>query len=264
MGFFDPWNDNASMVSGRSSRRRRSSRSRPKKRRSRSRSRSSSRNRGRSFAGSIFGGNDRDRDRYAKNNSSRSSFFGLGGNNSRSSFFSTSKFSLTSLALSICHETLHPVCYTRQHVTDHEPLYPSTDRSSYFKRSPRQGFLQKAYKQVKRLLRDIVHWAKRHPWKVFFLLIMPLVTGGALTALLARFGLRIPAAIERMLGIASRAASGDSSGLVGEAVRMASNFGGNATVNMQRDTTSFGGDGGRSGGGEAMWGGLTDMAKKWM
>jgi hypothetical protein len=133
-------------------------------------------------------------------------------------------------------------------------------RSSYYKRSPRQGFIQKTYKQLKRLLRDLVHWAKRHPWKVFFLVIMPLITGGALTALLARFGLRIPPAIERMLGVASKAATGDSSGLVGEAVRMASGFGGNTSVRMERDTRSF--SGGR---GDDSWGsGLADMAKKWM
>ncbi|KAK2679236.1 hypothetical protein RAB80_004417 [Fusarium oxysporum f. sp. vasinfectum] len=124
---------------------------------------------------------------------------------------------------------------------------------------PRQGFVQKTYKQLKRLLRDLVHWAKRHPWKVFFVVIMPLITGGALTALLARFGLRIPPAIERMLGVASKAATGDSSGLVGEAVRMASGFGGNSAVRVERDTHSYSG-----GGGGDTWGGFADMAKKWM
>ncbi|KAF4446395.1 hypothetical protein F53441_9963 [Fusarium austroafricanum] len=219
MGFLD-WNDGASVLSGRtSSRRHRSSRSH-KKHRSGSRSRSSSRERGVGFADmaeSFFGG-----DRYGKHNSSRNSFFGLGGNHSRSSFFGNS-------------------------------------RSSYYKRSPRQGFVQKTYKQLKRLLRDLVHWAKRHPWKVFFVVIMPLITGGALTALLARFGLRIPPAIERMLGVASKAATGDSSGLVGEAVRMASGFGGNSSVRVERDTHSYSG-----GGGGDTWGGLADMAKKWM
>lgn len=92
------------------------------------------------------------------------------------------------------------------------------------------------------------------------MVIMPLITGGALTALLARFGLRIPPAIERMLGVASKAATGDSSGLVGEAVRMASGFGGNTTVRMERDTHTFG----SGGGGDSSWGGLADMAKKWM
>lgn len=103
---------------------------------------------------------------------------------------------------------------------------------------------------MKRLFRDLVHWAKRHPWKVFFLVIMPLITGGFLTALLARFGLRIPPMIERMLSTASKAASGDSVGLVGDAVRMAS--GGLGGGSSGREQNSWGG------------GGLADMAKKFM
>jgi hypothetical protein len=67
-----------------------------------------------------------------------------------------------------------------------------------------------------------VYYAKRHPVKVFMLVIMPLITGGALTAMLARFGLRLPAGLERLLGIAARAGGGGGAGLVGEAVRMAS------------------------------------------
>ncbi|KAM4054872.1 hypothetical protein HRG_005691 [Hirsutella rhossiliensis] len=123
---------------------------------------------------------------YHKHNASRGSFFGL-GNSSRSSFFGLG----------------------------------GSSRPSYYKRSPRHGFLQRAYRQLRRLLRDLVHYAKRHPWKVFFLVVMPLVTGGALTALLARFGLRMPPSLERMLGVASRAAAGDGFGLVSDAVRMA-------------------------------------------
>ena len=53
------------------------------------------------------------------------------------------------------------------------------------------------------------------------MVIMPLVTGGALTALLARFGLRMPPSLERALGMASRAASGDGFGFVSDAMRMA-------------------------------------------
>lgn len=75
---------------------------------------------------------------------------------------------------------------------------------------------------MKRLWRDLVYYAKKHPYKVVALVIMPLITGGFLTALLARFGLRLPPGIERMIGIGAKAASGDSMGLVGEAVRMAS------------------------------------------
>lgn len=36
--------------------------------------------------------------------------------------------------------------------------------------------------------------------KVFMLVIMPLITGGALTTLLAKFGIRLPAGVERLFG----------------------------------------------------------------
>ncbi|RDA94389.1 hypothetical protein CP533_2240 [Ophiocordyceps camponoti-saundersi (nom. inval.)] len=121
-------------------------------------------------------------------NSSRSSLFGL-GNASRSSLFGL-----------------------------------GASRSSYYKRSPRRGFFQRSYRQLRRILRDLIRYAKRHPWKVFFLVVMPLLTGGALSALLARFGLRIPPYVENLLGIASHAASADSIGLVSDAVRFAGQF----------------------------------------
>ncbi|KAL7936291.1 hypothetical protein V8C35DRAFT_297415 [Trichoderma chlorosporum] len=154
--------------------------------RERDRDRDRSRSRSRNRGSGIFGGDSGHR----RHNGSKSSFFSLGGgNNSRSSFFGNS-------------------------------------RPSYYKRSPREGFLQRCLKQLKRLLRDLQHYAKRHPWKVFFLVIVPLVTGGALTALLARFGLRIPPSLERMLGMAKQAATGDPFSAVGDAVRMAGEYNG--------------------------------------
>lgn len=82
---------------------------------------------------------------------------------------------------------------------------------------------------------------KENPGKVVMLVLMPLLTGGFLTALLAKFGLRLPPSVERMIGMGARAAGGDSFGAVGEAVRMASgSFGGaggggqGAKVNIQR------------------------------
>lgn len=191
-----------------------SSRSR---RKHRSRSRSSSRSRGNGIA-SFFGVDSS----YKKHNTSRGSFFGLGEdssyskhNASRGSFFNLGNMSRGS--------------------------FFGSSRPSYYKRSPRQGFMARAYKKVKRLFRDLVHYAKRHPWKVFFLVIMPLVTTGALGALLARFGLRIPAGLERMLGMASRAASGDGFGLARDAMRMAGEFGGSASgVRVERGRDSDG------------------------
>ena len=112
-------------------------------------------------------------------------------------------------------------------------------KPSYYKRTSRPSFINRAYKKLKRLLRDLVYYAKRHPLKVFMLVIMPLLTGGALTALLARFGIRMPAGLERMLGVGAKAMTGDGIGLVGEAVRMAGGLGGPGSVHLER---------GRSGG----------------
>jgi hypothetical protein len=210
MGFLDALagTEGLSVVSSSGHRRHRSrSRTRHHKKHRSSRSRSRSSSRGRHSGGNsnlksisqIFGfGDDRDRhDKHHsssshKHNASRASFFGIGGNGSRSSFF-------------------------------------GNNRSSYYKRQPRQNFMTRAWKQLKKIIRNLVHYAKRHPWKVFFLVIMPLVTGGALTALLARFGLRMPSSLDRMIGMASRAASGDHFGLVNDAVRMATDFGGSSS-----------------------------------
>lgn len=144
------------------------------------------------------------------------------------------------------------------------PIDKHRASTSSYRRSPRPSFFTRAYKQLKRLLRDLVYYAKRHPVKVFTLVILPLITGGALTALLARFGLRLPPGLERMLGMGARAMSGSGIGLVGEAVRMASGMGGggregSTSIHMERDSWQrdigggFGGFGGSGGGGG--WGG---------
>jgi hypothetical protein len=70
-----------------------------------------------------------------------------------------------------------------------------------------------------------MEYAKTHPAQVFALVIVPLVTGGALTAALARIGVRMPRSIERLVHAASRMASGDPGALISEAVRMVSGDG---------------------------------------
>ncbi|KAK4150274.1 hypothetical protein C8A00DRAFT_37143 [Chaetomidium leptoderma] len=235
MGLLD---DAASVISARTSHSKRSKSHRSSrshhKERSRSKSRSRSRSRHRSsrstvgggggisgMAASFFGGggdddgdtgNDRHhhqrrssrhrhshsrRDKSDDDNDGARSFFNL-PNPSRSSFFSN--FGLGGGGGS----------------SNHGP--------SYYRRSSRPGFTSRLLKKLKRLLRDLVYYAKRHPAKVFMLVLMPLITGGALTALLARFGLRLPPFLERMLGMAAKAGAGGSmaGGLVGEAVRMVS------------------------------------------
>ncbi|KAI1365693.1 hypothetical protein F5Y08DRAFT_170451 [Xylaria arbuscula] len=235
MGFFDSWgNDGASVVSRKSHKSHKSSSSHKHKRdKSRSRSHSRERRHKRRSSSGLggLGGLLGDDSNYSKHNASQKSFFNL-GNSSTRSFFSTGGRS-----------------------------------PSYYKRSPRANFMTRAYKKLKRLLRDLVYWAKRHPFKVFMLIIMPLITGGALTALLARFGLRLPAGIQRMLGLAAKTAGGTGGiGLMGEAVRMATGLGGNNSSSHNNDHgygydgglhyerreteyTNYSGGGGSSGGG---------------
>lgn len=71
--------------------------------------------------------------------------------------------------------------------------------SSYYKRSPRKGYLSKILHQLRRLWRDLIYYAKKNPLKVFMLVIMPLLTSGALVGLLSRFGVRLPGGLDRML-----------------------------------------------------------------
>lgn len=129
------------------------------------------------------------------------------------------------------------------HCFDTRPLDKHRSSTSHYRRSPRPNFLSRSYKQLKRLLRDLADYAKRHPLKVFTLVVLPLLTGGFLTALLARFGLRLPPGLERMLGLGARVVGGGGGtvgtlGLVGEAVRMASGMGGggggHADVRLER------------------------------
>lgn len=72
--------------------------------------------------------------------------------------------------------------------------------TSHYKRSPRAGFLKRMYAKLQQLLGDLLYYMKRHPIKVFVLVIMPLVTGGALAGLLKRFGIRLPGGLDKLLG----------------------------------------------------------------
>ena len=67
--------------------------------------------------------------------------------------------------------------------------------SSYYRRRPRDGYIRRLIHQLKRILRDLYGYARRHPIKVFMLVVMPLVTGGALHNVLRQFGIRLPSAM---------------------------------------------------------------------
>lgn len=78
------------------------------------------------------------------------------------------------------------------HAGSHSPM-------SAYSRSPRKGFLARCYKKLKHLLKKLKKYMKSHPLKVFMLVIMPLITGGVLTSMLARFGIRLPHGIEKLI-----------------------------------------------------------------
>lgn len=50
------------------------------------------------------------------------------------------------------------------------------------------------------MLRNIYNYARRHPVKVFILVIMPLITGGALHNILRQFGIRLPVGLSSVMG----------------------------------------------------------------
>jgi len=74
--------------------------------------------------------------------------------------------------------------------------YSSSSRhnssTSRYKRSPRDGYISYLYAKFRELLRKLYHYGKRHPFKVFFMVIMPLVSGGVLHRLARQFGVNLP------------------------------------------------------------------------
>lgn len=77
---------------------------------------------------------------------------------------------------------------------------PHTSSSSYYKRRPRDGYISNLVYKIKRWIRQLMDYAKRNPMKLFMLVIVPLVTGGALHNVLKSMGVRLPAGLEKMMG----------------------------------------------------------------
>lgn len=71
--------------------------------------------------------------------------------------------------------------------------------SSYYKRRPRDGYISYLVNKLKRLIADLWVYARRHPVKAFFAIVVPLISaGGALHGLLKQFGIRLPAVFDGM------------------------------------------------------------------
>ncbi|KAL1304759.1 hypothetical protein AAFC00_003696 [Neodothiora populina] len=69
--------------------------------------------------------------------------------------------------------------------------------SSYYKRRPRDGYISYLVSKLKRLIAGLWIYARRHPVKAFFAVVVPLISaGGALHSLLKQFGIRLPEAFD--------------------------------------------------------------------
>lgn len=65
--------------------------------------------------------------------------------------------------------------------------------SSHYKRRPRDGYIAYLLHRLQRMVRELWHYARRHPVKAFFAVIVPLLSaGGAVHGLLKQFGVRLP------------------------------------------------------------------------
>lgn len=94
------------------------------------------------------------------------------------------------------HSTYRP-SYSRgpgSHYSSH------SHSSSYYKRRPRDGYIQRLIHQLRRLLRELYNYARRHPVKLFFMVLGPLLSSGALHGILRQYGISLPRALNGALG----------------------------------------------------------------
>ena len=82
--------------------------------------------------------------------------------------------------------------------------------SSYYKRRPRDGYISYLMHKLQRMVKELWYYARRHPIKAFFAIIVPLLSaGGAIGGLLRQFNIRLP-------GIGGSSGFGGSRGRVRE------------------------------------------------
>jgi len=69
--------------------------------------------------------------------------------------------------------------------------------------------------RIRRLFRDIMYYARKHPMKVFLLVIMPLITGGVLQKILGVVGIRLPKNMVGGISAGERGGLKDVAGMMG-------------------------------------------------
>ncbi|EME39650.1 hypothetical protein DOTSEDRAFT_75334 [Dothistroma septosporum NZE10] len=72
-------------------------------------------------------------------------------------------------------------------------IFGSSGSNSYYKRRPRDGYISYLVHKLQRMIKDLWYYARRHPVKAFFAVVVPLLSaGGAIHGLLRQFGIRMP------------------------------------------------------------------------
>lgn len=72
----------------------------------------------------------------------------------------------------------------------------SRSGSSYYKRRSRDGYIERLLHKLKQLFRELYYYARRNPAKLFFLVVMPLISGGVLTSVARQLGVRLPSFLQ--------------------------------------------------------------------
>ncbi|EON66779.1 hypothetical protein W97_06027 [Coniosporium apollinis CBS 100218] len=104
------------------------------------------------------------------------------------------------------HHSSHGHAPTHSHgpTSTHRPAPSSFSRtsSSYHRRhpKPRAGYIARLLHKLRALLRELWYLARRHPARVFWLVAMPLISGGVLQQMARRVGVRLPGWLGAVVG----------------------------------------------------------------
>lgn len=80
-------------------------------------------------------------------------------------------------------------------------IFGGSGGSSYYKRRPRDGYIQYLMHRLQRMIKELWYYARRHPVKAFFAVVVPLLSaGGAIGGLLKQFGVRLPGGLASAFG----------------------------------------------------------------
>lgn len=88
--------------------------------------------------------------------------------------------------------------YSHRPSSDSKGYYYRTSSSHSSRARSRGGYVNSILSKIKRYLRRLYDYARNHPVKLIMLLL-PLLTGGALAGVLAKFGIRLPAGLANLV-----------------------------------------------------------------